>query len=276
MSSVCATAAARCERSASGRCAADLVGWSAALRAHGRPSVAVIPFDLRSDDARFSFVGEGLADETIAALSRVPDFFVTSRLSSMAFRRAPLGARAIGETLGVQYVLSGSVQTAHPRALLVAELTDTRDGRIVWSQHFEGQLADVFAMQGELARKVTQSLAPVVRAIELRRARITNFEELDAYGITLRGVELMHRLSREAFDAARAAFETAIARNPVSAAPHAWLAKWHVMRVALGMSDDSAHDFALATAAGERALACDPDDALALESRRMSAPGPGS
>ena len=237
---------------------------SAALRAHGRPSVAVIPFELRTDDARFSFVGEGLADETIAALSRVPDFFVTSRLSSMAFRRAPLGARAIGETLGVQYVLSGSVQTAHPRALLVAELTDTRDGRIVWSQHFEGQLADVFAMQGELARRVTQSLAPVVRAIELRRARITSFEELDAYGITLRGVELMHRLSREDFDAARAAFDTAIARNPVSAAPHAWLAKWHVMRVALGMSDDSAHDFALATAAGERALACDPDDALAL------------
>jgi len=237
---------------------------SAAARTHGRPSIAVIPFQLRSEDARFAFIGDGLADETIAALSRVADFFVVSRLSTMAFRRAPLGLRTIGEMLGVQYVLSGSVQTAHPQVMFVAELADARDGRIVWSERFHGDLVDVFAMQAELARKVVESVAPVVRSIELRRARITNFDELDAYGITLRGVELMHRLSPEDFLAARLAFEAAIARNPVSPAPHAWLAKWHVMRVALGTSDDAAHDSAAATASAERALTCDPDDALAL------------
>jgi hypothetical protein len=182
----------------------------------------------------------------------------------MAFRHAPLGLRSIGEMLGVQYVLSGSVQTEHPRALFVAELADTRDGRIVWTERFHGDLIDVFAMQAELARKVVQSVAPVVRSIELRRARITSFAELDAYGITLRGVELMHRLSQDDFLAARQAFETAIARNPVSPAPHAWLAKWHVMRVALGASDDAAQDSAAATACAERALACDAEDALAL------------
>ena len=237
---------------------------SAAVQAHGRPSVAIIPFELRTEDARFAFIGDGLADETIAALSRVADFFVTSRLSTMALRRSPLGARGIGELLGVQYVLSGSVQTAHPHALLVAELADTRDGRIVWSERFEGDLADVFAMQGEVARKVAQSLAPVVRSIELRRARITNFDELDAYGITLRGVELMHRLSHDDFMRARQAFLTAIERNPVSPAAHAWLAKWHVIRVALGASDDPAQDFCAATTCVERALACEADNALAL------------
>src|SRR5438876_758997 len=239
-------------------------GPSTALRAHGRPSVAVIPFQLRTDDARFAFIGDGLADETIAALSRVADFVVTSRLSSMAFRRAPLGVRAIGEMLGVQYVLSGSVQTEHPRALLVAELADTRDGRIVWSERFEGDLVDVFAMQGELARKVAQSIAPVVRSIELRRARITSFEDLDAYGITLRGIELMHRQSRDDFMAARQAFDTAIARNPISPAPHAWLAKWHILRVLAGMSEAPAQDFTAATVSAARALACDAEDALAL------------
>ena len=85
---------------------------SRAVQAHGRPSVAVIPFQLRSDDARFESIGDGLADDVIASLSRMADFFVISRLSSMAFRRAPLGVRRIGEMLGVQYVLSGSVQTA--------------------------------------------------------------------------------------------------------------------------------------------------------------------
>lgn len=237
---------------------------SAAVRAHGRPSVAVIPFQLRTEDTRFAFIGDGLADETIAALSRVADFFVTSRLSSAAFRRAPLGVRGIGEILGVQYVLSGSVQTAHPHALLVAELADTRDGRIVWSERFEGSLADVFALQGELARKVVQSVAPVVRSIELKRARITSFDELDAYGMTLRGVELMHRLSREDFMLARQAFATAIERNPVSPAPHAWLAEWYILRVLAGMSEAPAQDFAGASASAAQALACDAENALAL------------
>ena len=113
---------------------------------------------------RFESIGDGLADDTIAALSRMADFFVVSRLSTMAFRQAPVGVRRIGEMLGVQYVLSGSVQTACPRALLVAELADARDGRIVWSQRFQGDVADMFAMQGELARKVVQSLAPYVRS----------------------------------------------------------------------------------------------------------------
>jgi TolB-like protein len=237
---------------------------STAVRAHGRPSIAVIPFQLRSDDPRFDFVGDGLADETIAALSRVADFFVISRLSSMAFRKAPLSVRSVSEMLGVQYVLSGSVQTAHPRALLLAELADARDGRILWSERFEGDLADVFAMQGELARKVAQSVAPFVRSIELRHARITSFEQLDAYGITLRGIDLMHRLSQEDFLLAHRAFEAAIERDPVSPAPHAWLAKWHVMRMAVGASENPAADSEAATACAERALVCDPDDALAL------------
>jgi len=74
----------------------------------------------------------------------------------------------------------------------------------------------------------------------------------------------MHRLAREDFLAARQAFETAISRNPVSPAPHAWLAKWHVIRVALGISEDAAQDYAAATACAETALACDSEDALAL------------
>jgi TolB-like protein/class 3 adenylate cyclase/tetratricopeptide (TPR) repeat protein len=237
---------------------------SVAVQAHGRPSVAVIPFQLRSDDARFESIGDGLADDVIASLSRMADFFVISRLSTMAFRRSPLGVRRIGELLGVQYVLSGSVQTAYPQALLMAELADTRDGRIVWTQRFQGDLADIFAMQGELARKVVHSVAPFVRSLELHRARITNFDQLDAYALTLRGVELMHRSVREDFLQARKAFETAIARDPVSSRPQAWLAKWHVLRVLIGNSENPASDLQAATACAEHALAYDADDALAL------------
>ncbi|HLF11760.1 MAG TPA: cyclic nucleotide-binding domain-containing protein [Gammaproteobacteria bacterium] len=237
---------------------------SAAVQAHGRPSVAVVPFQLRTSDPRLEFAGDGLADETIASLSQVADFFVVSRLSSMAFRRAPLSVRSVGEMLGVQYVLSGSIQTVPGRALLLAELADTRDGRILWTERFACGIADVLAMQEELARAVVKSVAPFVRSFELRRARITNFEQLDAYAITLRGIDLMHRMSREDFIAARGVLEAAIERNPVSPAPHAWLAKWHVLRMANGASDNPMRDREAATACAERALECDPKDALAL------------
>lgn len=237
---------------------------SAAVAAHGRPSIAVIPFQVRSDDPRFEFFGDALAEETIGALSRVADLFVVSRLSSMAFRRVTLSLRSIGEMLGVRYVLSGSVQTAQGRALLVAELADTHDGRILWSERFECDLVDAFSVQAELARKVVGSVAPFVRSFELRRARITSFSQLDAYALTLRGIDLMHKLSSEDFLHARSAFETAIERDPVSAAPHAWLAKWHVIRVAVGASENPQHDTVSATLCADRALACDPEDALAL------------
>jgi tetratricopeptide (TPR) repeat protein len=148
--------------------------------------------------------------------------------------------------------------------LFVAELADVRDGRILWSDRFQGDLADVFAIQAELARKLAASVAPFVRSVELRRARITSFEELDAYGMTLRGVELMHRLQSEDFLLARQAFQAAIERDPVSPAPHAWLAKWHIVRVAVGASENVSADSAAATECAERALACDPHDALAL------------
>ncbi len=237
---------------------------TAAIQAHGRPSVAVIPFQLRSSDPRLEFLGDGLADETIASLSKVADFFVVSRLSSMAFRKAPLSLRSVGEMLGVQYVLSGSVQTTLGRALLVAELADASDGRILWSERFPCDIVDVFAMQEELARAVVKNVAPFVRGYELRRARITNMDQLDAYALVLRGIELMHRLSHDDFLAARNALETAIERDPVSPAPHAWLAKWHVLRMAVGASDDPLRDRQEATACAERALDCDSKDALAL------------
>jgi adenylate cyclase len=237
---------------------------SPAVKAHGRPAVAVIPFQVRSTDPRFGFVGDGLADATIASLSRVGDLFVVSRLSSMAFCRGSSSLSHVGEMLGVQYVLSGSVQTTPSRAVLVAELASTSDERILWSECFSCDIVDVLALEEELSRAVVRSVAPLVRSFELRRARTVGLEQLDAYGLTLRGVDLMHKMSHEDFLSARSVFEASIARDPVAPAPHAWLAKWHVLRIALGASEDSLLDRQAATSCAKRALECDSKDALAL------------
>jgi adenylate cyclase len=237
---------------------------SAASHMHGRPSVAVIPFQVNSSDARFEFLGDGLADETIGALSRVADFFVVSRLSSMAFRRTSRSLRNIGDVLGVQYVLSGSIQTTNGQVVLVAELGDTGNQEVLWSERFSFDTVNGLTIQHELARKVVESVAPFVRSFELHRAGIRDLEQLDAYGLTLRGIDLMHRMSREDFLSAREVLQSAIARDPTSAAPHAWLAKWHVLRIAVGASEDPLRDGEAATVSARLALECDSKDALAL------------
>src|SRR6185436_13438625 len=163
----------------------------AASNAHGRPSVAVIPFRVQSDDSRFEFLGDGLADETIGSLSRVADFFVVSRLSSMAFGKTSRSLRNIGEMLGAQYLLSGSIRTVRREAVLVAELADTTNEEVLWSERFSFDISNVLAVQHEVARKVVESVAPFVRAFELRRAGFTSINQLDAYGLTLRGIDLM-------------------------------------------------------------------------------------
>ncbi|MGE0874479.1 MAG: adenylate/guanylate cyclase domain-containing protein [Burkholderiales bacterium] len=238
-------------------------------RTHGRPSIAVVPFRVLSHDPGHEFLGDGLAEETIAALSRVADFFVVSRLSSMAFRNRLPGLRSIGEVLGVRYVVSGCLRTEPGRAVLLAELADASTNRVLWSERLSGSLADVFAMQAELAHTMAQRIAPFVRALELRRARVASWEQLDAFGLTLRGIELMHKASRDDFLLARAALEAAGERDPTSPAALAWLAKWHVMAVITGVSTDRGIDSARATELADRALQQDPRDALALSIAAM-------
>jgi TolB-like protein/class 3 adenylate cyclase len=243
---------------------APLARRDAVIRTHGRPSIAVIPFRVLSAESRHEMLGDGLAEEIIAALSRVADFFVVSRLSSMAFRRLTLTPQSMGELLGVQYLVSGSLQIFGKRAQLVAELTDTRDGRPLWSERMEGELVNIFAMQAELSRAIIGQVAPAIRSVELRRARITSVEQLDAFGLLLRGIELLHRTPREDFARAPQMLQASMERDPTSPLPYAWSAKWHVFRRILGGSPDPEADETMAPRYAEQALERDPRDAIAL------------
>ena len=234
------------------------------LRTHGKPSIAVVPFRVLSTEPGHEYLGDGMAEETIAALSGVADFFVVSRLSSMAFRDRTPGVQRIGSVLGVQYVLSGSLRATARRAVLLAELADARTGQVLWGERFDGDLLDLFSAQADIARAVAAKAGSFLRSRELRRAMVSSLDDLDAFGLTLRGIELMHRAERDEFLKAGEAFHRAIARDPTSPTPHAWLAKWHVIRFAMGVSGDPRVDAAAALRHADEALARDAGNALAL------------
>ena len=232
--------------------------------AGSRPSIAVLPFRILSNDPAQKFLGDLLAEDLIGTLSVQSDLAVISRLSTAPFRDRYYEPRNVAEILGVRYALSGTLQTSGTRARLMAELTDVEAGQVIWADRFEGHLTDIFDLQDQLSRDITVRVVPLVRQRELARARSKRPENLTAYERTLRAVDHLHRSSPEDLEQARLLLEGAISSDPRYATPHAWLARYYVRRVGQGWSADVKADTAAAYRHAEAALEIDEMDSWVL------------
>jgi TolB-like protein/DNA-binding SARP family transcriptional activator len=237
--------------------------------AHGpeprrEPSIAVLPFRNLTGDPAHHFVAEGLVEDLIEALSRVPNFFVISRLSTLAFRNQDRHPREIGDVLGVRYVLSGSVRVREDRLRLTIELTDTQLGAALWFSKLDERFADLFEVQDRLSEMIVGKVAPYLHEAEMNRVRVKRPESLEAYDLFLRAQENMHNSSRAVFETSEALFEAAIAKDPHYAAALAWRAYWHVLRVGQGWSPDSADDARQADYFARAATECNSTEPMAL------------
>ncbi len=245
----------------------DPIETPASDTAHGhrqQPSIAVLPFRNLSAEAGHDYAADGLVEDLIEALSRVPSFLVISRLSILAFRSLDRLPQEIGEALGVRYVLSGSMRIVGDHLRLTVELTDTPRGTALWVSKLDEQFFDLLEVQNRLAEAIVARVAPYLHAAELKRARVKRPERLDAYDLFLRAQENMHNSSRAVFESSEQMFDEAIARDPHYAAALAWRAYWHVLRVGQGWSPDPARDAAQADDFARRAVECDALEPMAL------------
>ncbi len=236
----------------------------AAGEARHRLSIAVLPFRNLTGDPTHHFVAEGLVEDLIEALSRVPDFFVISRLSTLAFRNQDRHPREIGNVLGVHYVLSGSLRVLDDRLRLTIELTDTQLGAALWVAKFDERFSDLFEVQDRLTEMIVQKVAPYLHAAEISRIRVKRPDTLEAYELFLRAQENMHNSSRTVFEASEGLFDAAIAKDPNYAAALAWRAYWHVLRVGQGWSPDPADDASQADRFARAAIECNSMEPMAL------------
>jgi TolB-like protein/DNA-binding SARP family transcriptional activator len=237
-------------------------GADAAL--HIQPSIAVLPFRNLSGELGHDHVSEGLAEDLVEALSRVQGLFVVSRLSAAVFRTQDRPPVAVGEALGVRYLLSGSIRLVRDQLRLIVELTDVASDAPLWISRIDEKFSDLLEVQGRLAETVVRSVAPHVRSAELKRVRVKRPEHQGAYDLFLRAQENMHSPSRATFETSEHLLKAAIAREPQYAAALAWLAHWHVMRVGQGWSPDEAHDAARADYLAKQAVECDATEPMAF------------
>jgi adenylate cyclase len=230
---------------------------------HG-PSIAVLPFRNLTGDPAHHFVAEGLVEDLIEALSRVPNFFVISRLSTLAFRDQDRHPREIGNVLGVRYVLSGSMRVLDDRLRLTIELTDTQLGAALCFSKLDERFADLFEVQDRLSDMIVRQVAPHLHAAEMNRIRVKRPDSLEAYELFLGAQENMHNSSRAVFETSQALFDAAIAKDPHYAAALAWRARWHVLRVGQGWSPDPADDTMQADRYARAAIECNSMEPMAF------------
>ena len=234
--------------------------------AHGqdlRASIAVIPFRVRDGGGRHAVLGEVLADEVIAALSRSPELHVISRLSTTPFRDRGVSASEISLHLGTAYVLSGAYFVNSGKLHLAAELTAATDNAVVWADSLSAASKSLLDPHNELVQRLVAETSRAIISNELARVRTRPLPTLETYALLMAGIALMHRLSLVDFDRAHTLLQTVVERAPREPVPRAWLAKWHVLRVQQGWTDNAQEDAQRALDCTNRALDADPGCSLA-------------
>jgi TolB-like protein len=186
-------------------------------------SVAVLPFANMSADAENQYFSDGLSEELINALTRLPGLHVASRTSAFRFRGGDVDIREIGRQLQVTTVLEGSVRRAGNRLRITAQLINIADGYHLWSERYDREMADVFAIQDEIVEAIVKALAPAL-AGEAKTAVKRSTENVEAYELYLKGRHYWHQRAPSTLQMAIRLFEQVIALDPGYALAYAGLA----------------------------------------------------
>ena len=219
-------------------------------------SLGVLPFADLSAERDQEYFGDGIAEEILNALAKVSALHVAARTSCFAFRGTSIDAREIGRRLGVEALLEGSIRKAGNRVRISVQLIDARNGYHLWSERFDRDIEDIFAIQDEIARSVIDALGLSLSEREQRRFVKTSTKNVEAYEFYLRARKLFQQWTRQSIELARQMFERAIELDPDFAAAWAGLATAHVYLFGSGGRDP---DLRKAHNASTRALELDPE-----------------
>ena len=209
-----------------------------------KPSIAVLPFQNMSGDPEQDYFADGVVEEIITGLSRMPSLYVIARNSSFAYKGKSFDVRQVGKELGARYVLEGSVRKAAGRVRIAGQLIDATTGAHLWASRFEGDLTDIFQLQDQVTVSVVGAIEPTVRVAEIERALRKPTKNLEAYDLVLRGRSVSEAMQRDSLEEAARLYRRAIASDPNYALAYALLARTLWIIVSLHWAKPSAEELA--------------------------------
>ncbi len=207
-----------------------------------KPSIAVLPFVNMGGDPEQAYFADGMTEDLITDLSKVAGLFVIARNSTFVYKGKATDVREVAKTLGVRYVLEGSVRRSGAQVRVNAQLIDATTGGHVWADRYDGDLKNIFAFQDKVTRNVVTALAVELTKDDRERVARKGTENAEAYDVFLKGWQHYLRQTPEDFRAAIVQFKKAVELDPKYGRAYAALAAtyWEAYRrywdVALGFS----------------------------------------
>ena len=201
-------------------------------------SIAVLYFENLSGVKEDEYLRDGVTEDIISELSKIKTLRTFSRTSVLAFRDKPVTPTQVGQQLGAAYLLTGSLRRGGTRLRINAELVDTKNSFPLWSERYDREMADVFAVQDEIAHKIAEALRITLTPQEQEALASKPTENPQAYDLFLRGKSFARRVTRQDTEFALQMFENAVALDPGFAIAHAAIAytcaqyHWHFERAA--------------------------------------------
>jgi TolB-like protein/Flp pilus assembly protein TadD len=230
--------------------------------AAGSPSsIAVLPFANLSGDASKDYFSDGMSEELLNLLARVPGLKVAARTSAFAYKGRNVDVRKVGKELGVETVLEGSVRQSGDQVRITAQLIDAESGFHIWSETYDRRMADIFTVQDEIATaivyKLRIELAPKEQQLAQRDAAPT--QNVEAYEFYLQARAIWKRRGEDNLRRAVELYQSALARDPGFARAHAALASAYVVLPGYTIEDgDEEKYLQMAEQSARQALALDP------------------
>jgi adenylate cyclase len=236
----------------------DVASLAAPARLAGRPSIAVLPFKNLSSDPSQDYFSDGITEDVITALGRFSNLLVIAKSASFPFKDSKAAPAEIGRLLDARYLLEGSVRRAGDRVRVNVELTEATTGRHVWSETYDAEVGDIFAVQDDIAKRVVGAAAVKLTRFERERALAKPTSSLAAYEYVLRGRDSFSHATRDDNDQASELFQRAIDLDPNYAEAYAALGGAHFEAVISGWSQYREDELERAKALAQKALALDP------------------
>jgi len=227
-----------------------------------KPSIAVLPFVNMSEDPKQEFFSDGITEEIIIALSKVPRLFVIARNSTFTYKGKPVKVKRVSEELGVRYVLEGSVRKEGDKVRITVQLIDAISGNHVWAERYDRDLKDIFALQDEITLKIIQALQVKLTAGEQARVTGKGTGNLNAYLKALQAYEQFGRMNKQGSIMAKQLAKEAIAIDPQYALPYTVIAYSHMLDLWFRFSESPEESMRMAVDTAQKALALDNSDPI--------------
>ncbi|MBI2736874.1 MAG: adenylate/guanylate cyclase domain-containing protein [Rhodospirillales bacterium] len=227
------------------------------------PSIAVLPFRNLSGDPGRQYFADGVVEDVVTTLSRIPNLVVIPRNSSYLYKDRSVDVRQVGSELGASYVLDGSVRIAGSRLRIGCALLDAARGRQIWAERYDGAMADVFDLQDKITSSIVATIGSKVLSTEIARAQAKPTGNLSAYDLYLRAIAGINGRTESSLGQAVELLERAVAADRLFSSAYGYLACAHWIR-----RDNEWGPFEEATARGlaaaKTAIELGKDDPIAL------------